>query len=239
MISETAGIVEHETKEDTTTRPEGSDNKLPSDDLVISLAEATSNNTAEQHTVRRQGSDRMSRPSHTGRDIRRRARTSERPSPESSAKTRTSNAPSSEHFVSRRSIDVLTEQSTKHTRGKSPDRSVANKSPAVNNNSTISETVSSDSEDEQTVLVAHKKSDNESKSVASSNSSLSSLPTVEERHTVTGDQPPCCTVGEKVMVDTPNGFKFGKVKFVGSTEFAAGEWIGVALERQSGELLWC
>ena len=236
-ISETAAIVEqNEITEDTTTRPSGSDNELPSDDHVISLAEATSNNTAEQHTVRRQGSDRMSRPSHTGRDTRRRTRSSERPSPESSAKTRTSNAPSSER-LSRRNTDGLTEQSTKHTRGKSPDRSVANKSPTVNNSSTISETVSSDSEDEQTVLVAHKKSDNESKSVASSNSSLSSLPTVEERHTVTSDQPPC-TVGEKVMVDTPNGFKFGKVKFVGSTEFAAGEWIGVALERQSGKLLW-
>ena len=40
------------------------------------------------------------------------------------------------------------------------------------------------------------------------------------------------------MVGTAGGFKFGKVKFVGSTEFAAGEWIGVALERPSGELLW-
>ena len=38
------------------------------------------------------------------------------------------------------------------------------------------------------------------------------------------------------MVDTQNSFKFGKVKFVGPTEFAAGEWIGVALERPTGEL---
>ena len=41
------------------------------------------------------------------------------------------------------------------------------------------------------------------------------------------------------MVDTPTGFKFGKVKFVGTTEFAAGEWIGVALERQSGKFVVC
>ena len=235
-IRETAAIVEqNEITEDVTS----SDNELPSDDHVISLAEITSNKT-EQCTVRRQGSERMSRPSRTGRDTRRRARSSERPSSESRAKTRTSNAPSSER-LSRRSIDVpslVTEQSAKHTRGKSPERSIANKSTAaVNNSSTISETVNSDSEDEQAVLVAHKKSDNESKSIASSNSSLSSLPTADDRQTVTSDQPPC-TVGEKVMVDTPNGFKFGKVKFVGSTEFAAGEWIGVALERQSGELLW-
>ena len=224
-INETAAIVkQNEISEDTTKFSNGENNNRH--DHVISLAEVTSNNTAEQHTVRRQGSERMSRPSRTGRDTRRRARSSERPS---SAKTRTSNAPSSER-LSRRSIE--------HTRGNSPDWSVANKSPAVNNSSTISETVSSDSEDEQTVLVAHKKSDNEPKSVASSNSSLSSLPTAEEQQTMAYDQSPC-TVGEKVMVDTPNGFKFGKVKFVGSTEFAAGEWIGVALERPSGELLWC
>ena len=41
------------------------------------------------------------------------------------------------------------------------------------------------------------------------------------------------------MVDTPSGFKFGKVKFVGATEFAAGEWIGVALDRQSGKFVVC
>ena len=37
------------------------------------------------------------------------------------------------------------------------------------------------------------------------------------------------------MVDTQTGFKFGKVKFIGSTKFAAGEWIGVTLERPTGE----
>ena len=242
-ISETTAIVEqNEITEDITTRHSSSDNELPLDDHVISLADITSNNTAEQPTVKRQGSERLSRSNHTGRDTRRRARSSERPSSESSVKTRTSNTPSSER-LSRRSIDVsslLTEQPAKQKRGKSPERRniVANKSPG--NNSTISETVSSDSEDYQAIsssLVAHKKSDNESKSIASSNSLLSSLPTAEEWQAVANDQPPC-TVGEKVMVDTPNGFKFGKVKFVGSTEFAAGEWIGVALERPAGKLLW-
>ena len=199
---ETAAIVEQ--NEVTEDRP--SDNELPLDDHVISLAEVTSNNTAaeeQSHTVKRQGSERQSRSNRTGRDTRRRAKSSERSS-DRSAKTRTSNNTPSSERLSRRSIDVssfLTEQSAKQitTRGKSPEW--RNKSPV--NNSTISETVSSDSEDEQTVLVAHKKSS--------------------------------CSVGEKVMVDTPNGFKFGKVKFIGPTVFAAGEWIGVALERPTGK----
>ena len=82
--------------------------------------------------------------------------------------------------------------------------------------------------------LSRKSIDHESRLVASSNSSLSSMP--EEQFTAAVDQPPC-TVGEKIMVDTPNGFKFGKVKFIGPTEFAAGEWIGIALERPTGELL--
>jgi len=53
---------------------------------------------------------------------------------------------------------------------------------------------------------------------------------------ITSDQPPCA-VGEKIMVDTPNGFKFAKIKFIGPTEFAQGEWIGVALERPAGEFI--
>ena len=68
----------------------------------------------------------------------------------------------------------------------------------------------------------------------SSTSSLSSSVATAEAN----NQPPC-TVGEKVMVDTPRGFKFGKVKFIGSTEFAAGEWIGVALERPNGKFVVC
>ena len=39
----------------------------------------------------------------------------------------------------------------------------------------------------------------------------------------------------QVMVEVANGFKIGTVKFVGETEFAGGEWIGVALERPFGE----
>ena len=91
---------------------------------------------------------------------------------------------------------------------------------------------------EQTTL--YKKPNVDSKSVAtsqSSKSSLSSLSTPVEQQVAASVQP-SITIGEMIMVDTPNGFKFGKVKFVGSTEFAAGEWIGVALERPAGELLW-
>lgn len=36
------------------------------------------------------------------------------------------------------------------------------------------------------------------------------------------------------MVEVTNGFKMGTVKYVGETEFAPGEWIGVALERPFG-----
>ena len=39
----------------------------------------------------------------------------------------------------------------------------------------------------------------------------------------------------QVMVEIANGFKIGVVKFIGETEFASGEWIGVALERPNGE----
>ena len=41
----------------------------------------------------------------------------------------------------------------------------------------------------------------------------------------------------QVMVELDDGFKIGVVKFIGETEFAPGEWIGVALERPYGELL--
>ena len=36
-------------------------------------------------------------------------------------------------------------------------------------------------------------------------------------------------------MEVANGFKMGTVKFIGDTEFAPGEWIGVALERPQGE----
>ncbi len=38
------------------------------------------------------------------------------------------------------------------------------------------------------------------------------------------------------MVEVANGFKMGTVKFVGDTEFAGGEWIGVALDKPFGML---
>ena len=41
----------------------------------------------------------------------------------------------------------------------------------------------------------------------------------------------------QVMVEVSNGFKIGTVKFIGETEFAPGEWIGVALDRPIGELM--
>ena len=37
------------------------------------------------------------------------------------------------------------------------------------------------------------------------------------------------------MVKVANGFKMGTVKFIGDTEFAPGEWIGVALDRPQGK----
>ena len=38
----------------------------------------------------------------------------------------------------------------------------------------------------------------------------------------------------QVMVEIGGGFKMGMVKFIGETEFAAGEWIGVALDKPHG-----
>lgn len=46
--------------------------------------------------------------------------------------------------------------------------------------------------------------------------------------------PPPFSVGDKVMVES-NGFKFGIIKFIGPTEFSAGEWVGVALEKPHGK----
>ena len=40
----------------------------------------------------------------------------------------------------------------------------------------------------------------------------------------------------QVMVEIPQGFKFATVKFIGETEFAVGEWIGVAFDRPYGKL---
>ena len=65
---------------------------------------------------------------------------------------------------------------------------------------------------------------------------LSTLVPAGERQAAINNQT-ACTVGEKVMVETRSGFKFGDVKFVGQTHFASGEWTGVALERPNGELV--
>ena len=109
-------------------------------------------------------------------------------------------------------------------RDKSPEwrNRTADKPPLSNDMSSDSDNASS--------LVPHKSAASSLKSFASS---LSAVATAE------ANNQPSCTVGEKVMVDTPSGFKFGKVKFVGSTEFAAGEWIGVALERPNGKFVVC
>ena len=100
--------------------------------------------------------------------------------------------------------------------------------------------IGNDAVSEEKKLVAPcKKHVTKSRSVGLSetfNSSLLSQPTSEERQAVANDQPPC-TVGEKVMVDTPNGKKFAEVKFVGSTRFASGEWIGVAFQEPIGEYM--
>lgn len=39
----------------------------------------------------------------------------------------------------------------------------------------------------------------------------------------------------QVMVELGGGFKMGVVKYIGETEFAPGEWIGVAFDKPFGE----
>ena len=41
--------------------------------------------------------------------------------------------------------------------------------------------------------------------------------------------------GQRVIVDTMSGKKSGEIKFIGSTEFAKGKWIGIALDEPTGE----
>ena len=119
----------------------------------------------------------------------------------------------------------------KHTADKSQDS-------VVPKNTTISEVNKSDSDGDQSSLLlspTHKDETPSLNSSPSSTSSLASVPTAEE-HVVTPDDHPPCTLGEKVMVETSLGYKFGKVKFIGPTEFSAGEWIGVALDRPQGKI---
>ena len=37
------------------------------------------------------------------------------------------------------------------------------------------------------------------------------------------------------MVEIGGGFKMGVVKYIGGTEFASGEWIGVAFDKPFGK----
>ncbi|XP_065186816.1 kinesin-like protein KIF13B isoform X2 [Sycon ciliatum] len=46
---------------------------------------------------------------------------------------------------------------------------------------------------------------------------------------------PLPKVGDLVMVDLANGYKMGVVKFVGTTDFQPGDWIGVALDQPKGK----
>ena len=240
-LSDTAVVVEeNEVMSDTTNDPPaGSNNATVILGNNIGLTETTSEqqqNIQQRH--KRQGSERKSR-SNVVRDIkiRRRAKSSERS--DRPVSPRIPKSPSSEH-LSRRSIDVsqlLAKQAPTRERSRFPE--LTTNKPFLSNDTASEVAVSSDSEDElapSSSSLPRKKPENESVSLTSSRSStcsMSSSTAAEERQPVS-DQPPC-VVGEQVMVDTPNGFKFGKVKFIGSTEFATGEWIGIALERQSGE----
>ena len=236
-MSETAAIVEgSEVVEDANNPSASGEDELGGD--MISLSEATTvTNEQQKPTMKRQGSDRKSRSARLGNSSRR-ARSAERPSvSNNSSPTKPSAKPTSER-VSRKSIDssagLLPTTKKPSTRDRSPERSVTANKPSLSNN-----TSTSDSDDDPTPssVVAHKKLDMDSRSVASSKSStsLSSSQQLAAADDKVANNQPACTVGEKVMVETPNGFKFGNVKFVGPTEFAAGEWIGVALERPNGE----
>ena len=189
---------------------------------MIGLSEVTVNNITKQqnnvqgHSVKRQSSERKSRPNHVENNLKRRSKSAERlPFSTSSLPSREAFAATSERLI-RRSVDatssLLPAGRRSTTRDKSPEQI----------NKTADKSLSNDTS-----------SDSDDSSLKSSTSSLSSVTTAE------ANNQPSCTVGEKVMVDTPIGFKFGKVKFVGTTEFAAGEWIGVALERQSGKFVVC
>ena len=57
----------------------------------------------------------------------------------------------------------------------------------------------------------------------------------KDKQTAINDHQHVATVGEKVMVEIPTGFKFGNVKYTGPTEFSPGEWIGVSLEQPANE----
>ena len=233
-LSETAAVVESNKEIEEATNPSASGNDELADNM-ISLTEAINSKEQQRPTVKRQGSERKSRSTHLG-SSRRRAKSTERSSfSDNSLPTKSSGKSQSEQLP-RKSIDssVALLSTKPSARDKSPERrnTSANKTALSNN------TASSDSDEDQTPsLPPQKRLDVESRSVGSSrssNSSLSSQP-AEDNRQATANSQPACSVGEKVMVETPNGFKFGNVKFVGPTEFAPGEWIGVSLERPNGK----
>ena len=235
-LTEKTSLTREETKEASATIGTSSTpslSEVASLTEVVSLTEAA---TLPDGKMKRQSSERRFRPQAGDKSTRRRARSSERGSDnkEPLRVTRTTGS-SSERMSRRRSADVST-LVQRHTANKSPDAVL----PKSTEHHTISEVNKSDSDGEQSTLLpspAHRNTE-ESPSLnssPSSTSSLASVPTAEEHVVAPSDHPPC-TLGEKVMVETSVGFKFGKVKFIGPTEFSAGEWIGIALERPLGEL---
>ena len=239
---ETSAIRE-ETKEASSTRGTSSsvEAHLPSLTEVasltdVSLTEAASSTTLPDGKMQRQFSERKARIQAGEKSTRRRVRSSERGSErrEPSRVTKTT-GPSSERVSRRRSADVST-LVQKLTTEQSPGVAL----PKNTEHSTINEINKSDSDGEQVTLQpspAHRNMEEilSLNSSRSSASSIASVPTTEEHVVAPSDHPPC-TLGEKIMVETSVGFKFGKVKFIGPTEFSAGEWIGIALERPLGEL---
>ena len=202
----------------------------------VSLTEAASSTTLSDGKMERQFSERRARIQSGEKSTRRRVRSSERgPERREPSRVTKTTGPSSERVSRRRSADVSA-LVQKLTTDQSPDVVL----PKSTVNSTINEVNKSDSDGEQLTLQpspAHRNMEEipSLNSSRSSASSIASLPTTEELVVAPSDHP-TCTLGEKIMVETSVGFKFGKVKFIGPTEFSAGECIGIALERPLGKL---
>ena len=241
--SKETSATREETKEASSTRGTTSsvEAHLPSLTEVasltdVSLTEAASSTTLSDGKMERQFSERRARIQSGEKSTRRRVRSSERgPERREPSRVTKTTGPSSERVSRRRSADVSA-LVQKLTTDQSPDVVL----PKSTVNSTINEVNKSDSDGEQLTLQpspAHRNMEEipSLNSSRSSASSIASLPTTEEHVVAPSDHPPC-TLGEKIMVETSVGFKFGKVKFIGPTEFSAGECIGIALERPLGKL---